>query len=73
MSDQQTPENKNKRALMVAMALGLEFFGLSLAGVFGGYYLGGLMEQGALGAIFGFIATSTLWTWRLVSTKRHIL
>jgi hypothetical protein len=67
------PENKTKKAVMVAMALCMEFFGLSLVGIFGGQYVGGLAGQATVGALTGFVLGCAIWIWRLVSTKRYIL
>jgi len=66
-------EKDNKRAFMMAMALCTEFFGLSLAGIFGGQYLGGFADHPTLGAIAGFAIGCGIWIWRLVSTKRYLL
>jgi hypothetical protein len=73
MNKPQDPNKKKRNPLLLAAGLGLEFFALSLGGVFGGYYIGEIYGQGALSAIAGFIIASGIWIWRLIRIQRELL
>ncbi len=66
-------ESKNKKAMLVAMGLAMEFLGLSAGGILVGQYVGGHFNYGMIGATLGFIVGAGAWVWRMVRTKRHIL
>ena len=62
-------QERNKKAVGVAIALGFELLSL----VFLGYYLGGLKGLAEIGAVAGSVLGFALWTWRLIHTKKYLL
>ncbi len=66
-------QDNNKKAIGVALALGFELLSLLLVCIFAGYYLGRMKGIAEIGAILGSILGFSLWTWRLVKTKRYLL
>ena len=66
-------EEKSKKAIGVAMALGFELLSLVLICIFLGYYLGRIKGFAEIGAIVGAVLGFTVWTWRLIRTKKHLL
>ena len=66
-------QEKNKKAIGVAVALGFELLSLVLICIFLGYYLGRMKGFAELGAIAGAVLGFTVWTWRLIHTKKHLL
>jgi F0F1-type ATP synthase assembly protein I len=72
MNPEKQPD-KNKKAIGVAMALGFELLSMLLVCIFAGYYLGKIKGIAEIGAIFGCILGFTIWTWRLIRTKRYLL
>ncbi len=66
-------EENNKKAIGVAMALGFELLSLVLAGIFLGWYVGGLKGLREIGAIIGCALAFAIWIWRLIRSKRYLL
>ena len=66
-------QERNKKAVGVAIALGFELLSLVLVCIFLGYYLGGLKGLAEIGAVAGSVLGFALWTWRLIHTKKYLL
>lgn len=66
-------EKQTKKAMTVALALATELTGMVLVGIFGGQYLGGLLDHPTAGMIIGCVLGFAVWTLRLIQTKRYIL
>lgn len=69
-------ESKNKKAITVAFALGFELIGLVLVGIFVGEYIEKSSHNGFSsnkGAIVGCVLAFTVWFWRLMKTRKHML
>lgn len=65
-------QERNKKAIGVAMALGFELLSLVLICIFLGYYVGRMKDLAEIGAIVGSILGFSIWTWRLISTKKYL-
>ena len=64
---------KNKKAIGVALALGFELLSLVVVCIFLGYYLGRMKGFAEIGSIAGSVLGFTIWTWRLIHTKKYLL
>lgn len=62
-------QERHKKAIGVAIALGFELLSLVLICIFLGYYLGRMKDLAEIGAVVGSVIGFSIWTWRLVSTK----
>lgn len=66
-------ENKNKKAISIAMAIGFELLTLCLVGIFGGYAIGKNYSKAEIGAVIGCTLAFSFWIWRLIRTKRYLM
>jgi F0F1-type ATP synthase assembly protein I len=66
-------QEKNKKAIGVAISLGFELLSLVLICIFLGYYLGRMKGFAEMGAVVGSVLGFTLWTWRLIRSKKYLL
>lgn len=66
-------QERHKKAIGVAIALGFELLSLVLICIFLGYYLGRMKDHAEIGAVVGSVIGFSIWTWRLVSTKKYLL
>lgn len=66
-------ENKDKKAIGVAMAIGFELLTLCLVGIFAGYSLGKNYSKAEIGAVVGCTLAFSFWIWRIVRSKRHLM